>query len=232
MHASLHDVQVNFNEPTSILQRMVEDLIYIDILEKAAACESSLEQLTYLSVYSCTVYGTTSVSARVGKPFNPLLGETYECDRRAELGWRVFMEQVWLMGGVPRVQSHTHTHSHTHICTHTHAHIHMHIHSHTLACTHTCRHTHTHTHTHARTHTHTHTHTHNTHTHTTHTHTHTHHSLTPGITVSLRHFPLSPSHSPSPPSLHPSPGVSSSPHVCHAHRTQGLHNVGGIYSSL
>ena len=31
---------------------------------------------------------------RVNKPFNPMLGETYECDRRAELGWRCFMEQV------------------------------------------------------------------------------------------------------------------------------------------
>jgi hypothetical protein len=73
---------------------MVEDMLYIDILEKAAACDSSLEELKYLAVYSCTVYGTTAVSARVGKPFNPMLGETYECDRRAELGWRVFMEQV------------------------------------------------------------------------------------------------------------------------------------------
>ena len=31
---------------------------------------------------------------RVNKLFNPMLGETYECDRRAELGWRCFMEQV------------------------------------------------------------------------------------------------------------------------------------------
>ena len=31
---------------------------------------------------------------RVNKPFNPMLGETYECDQRAELGWRCFMEQV------------------------------------------------------------------------------------------------------------------------------------------
>ena len=85
---------MNFNEPTSILQRMVEDMLYIDVLEKAAGCESSLDELTYLAVYSSSMYGTTAVSARVGKPFNPLLGETYECDRRAESGWRIFMEQV------------------------------------------------------------------------------------------------------------------------------------------
>ena len=85
---------MNFNEPTSILQRMVEDMLYVDILEKAATSSSSLEELAYLAVYSVSVYGTTAVSVRVGKPFNPLLGETYECDRRAELGWRVFLEQV------------------------------------------------------------------------------------------------------------------------------------------
>ena len=73
---------------------MVEDMLYVDILEKAASCDSSLEELAYLAIYSCSVYGTTAVSARVGKPFNPMLGETYECDRRAECGWRVFMEQV------------------------------------------------------------------------------------------------------------------------------------------
>ena len=87
---------MNFNEPTSILQRMVEDMLYIEILEKAASCESSLEELAHLAVYSTSVYGTTAVSARVGKPFNPLLGETFECDRRAELGWRVLMEQVYI----------------------------------------------------------------------------------------------------------------------------------------
>ena len=75
---------------------MVEDMLYLDILEKAAACESSVEELAYLAVYSVSCYGTTAVSVRVGKPFNPLLGETYECDRRSELGWRVLMEQVYI----------------------------------------------------------------------------------------------------------------------------------------
>ena len=72
-------------------------MLYVDILEKAASCDSSLEELAYLAIYSCSVYGTTAVSARVGKPFNPMLGETYECDRRAECGWRVFMEQVYII---------------------------------------------------------------------------------------------------------------------------------------
>ena len=31
---------------------------------------------------------------RVSKPFDPLLGETYECDRSEDLGWRCLSEQV------------------------------------------------------------------------------------------------------------------------------------------
>lgn len=31
---------------------------------------------------------------RTGKPFNPLLGETFECDRMEDLGWRSISEQV------------------------------------------------------------------------------------------------------------------------------------------
>lgn len=73
---------------------MVEDMCYVEMLEKAAACDSSLEELTYLAVYSVACYGSTAVSSRVGKPFNPLLGETFECDRRAEHGWRALLEQV------------------------------------------------------------------------------------------------------------------------------------------
>ncbi|VDP50148.1 unnamed protein product, partial [Schistosoma mattheei] len=40
-----------------------------------------------VSCYSSTAY-------RVGKPFNSLLGETYECDRTDDMGWRCISEQV------------------------------------------------------------------------------------------------------------------------------------------
>ena len=39
-----------------------------------------------------STYSTTS--ERVAKPFNPLLGETYECDRINDLGWKLVSEQV------------------------------------------------------------------------------------------------------------------------------------------
>lgn len=83
---------VNFNEPLSMLQRLAEDYEYTDLLDKAAQCKDPCEQLAYVAAFTISSYSTTS--NRTGKPFNPLLGETYECDRTDDLGWRFFAEQV------------------------------------------------------------------------------------------------------------------------------------------
>lgn len=83
---------VNFNEPMSFLQRLTEDLEYADLLTKAASCCTVEESLTYLSAIAVSSYATTS--SRTSKPFNPLLGETFEYDRSDDLGWRSFAEQV------------------------------------------------------------------------------------------------------------------------------------------
>ena len=83
---------VNFNEPLSMLQRITEDYEYADLLHKAAKAKDPCEQLTYVAAFCVSHYSTTSV--RTGKPFNPLLGETYECDRTQDLGWKSFSEQV------------------------------------------------------------------------------------------------------------------------------------------
>jgi len=85
-------VPVNFSEPLSMLQRLVEDFEYSDILDKASAMEDDLEQMTYVAAFTVSSYSTTAI--RVGKPFNPLLGETYESDRTEDLGWRCVSEQV------------------------------------------------------------------------------------------------------------------------------------------
>ena len=73
---------------------MVEDLVYADTLAQAVASEGTLEELAYVAAFACSVYAQTSSNARISKPFNPLLGETFECDRRAESGWRCILEQV------------------------------------------------------------------------------------------------------------------------------------------
>ncbi|XP_077995182.1 oxysterol-binding protein 1-like isoform X2 [Glandiceps talaboti] len=83
---------VNFNEPLSMLQRLTEDFEYADILDRAAQCEDSCEQLAYVAAFTVSSYANTT--NRTGKPFNPLLGETYECDRTDDLGWRSIAEQV------------------------------------------------------------------------------------------------------------------------------------------
>lgn len=83
---------VNFNEPISMLQRLTEDYEYTDLLDKAATCTDPCEQLAYVAAFTISSYATTI--NRTGKPFNPLLGETYECDRTDDLGWRCIAEQV------------------------------------------------------------------------------------------------------------------------------------------
>lgn len=55
-------------------------------------CSDPCEQLAYVAAFTISSYSTTS--NRTGKPFNPLLGETYECDRTDDLGWKVINEQV------------------------------------------------------------------------------------------------------------------------------------------
>ncbi|XP_041971558.1 oxysterol-binding protein 1 isoform X2 [Aricia agestis] len=85
-------IPVNFSEPLSMLQRLTEDYEYSYILDQAAKCTDPAQQLAYVAAFTVSSYATTA--NRTTKPFNPLLGETYECDRMADLGWRAISEQV------------------------------------------------------------------------------------------------------------------------------------------
>ncbi|KAL4951810.1 Oxysterol-binding protein-domain-containing protein [Aspergillus filifer] len=82
---------VSFNEPTSLLQRVAEDLEYTDLLDVAADQTNSMERLVYVAAYAASEYASTI--GRVAKPFNPLLGETFEYVR-PDKGYRFFVEQV------------------------------------------------------------------------------------------------------------------------------------------
>lgn len=84
-------VPVNFSEPLSMIQRLTEDFEYSAILDRAASASDSCEQLAYVAAFTVSSYSTTAI--RVGKPFNPLLGETFEYDRE-DLGFRCVSEQV------------------------------------------------------------------------------------------------------------------------------------------
>lgn len=48
--------------------------------------------MAYVAAFSMSTYSTTS--ERIAKPFNPMLGETYECDRIDDMGWKLISEQV------------------------------------------------------------------------------------------------------------------------------------------
>ena len=79
-------IPVNFSEPISMLQRITEELEYSSALDAAAKINNNWEQLAYVAAFTISSYSTTA--KRVNKPFNPLLGETYEWDRTDDLGWR------------------------------------------------------------------------------------------------------------------------------------------------
>ncbi|KAH7071745.1 Oxysterol-binding protein-domain-containing protein [Paraphoma chrysanthemicola] len=82
---------VSFNEPTSLLQRVAEDMEYTDLLDTAADRADSTERLLYVAAFAASEYASTI--GRVAKPFNPLLAETYEY-ARPDKGYRFFIEQV------------------------------------------------------------------------------------------------------------------------------------------
>ena len=79
-------IPVNFSEPLSMLQRVTEELEYSSVLDMAAKAKDNWEQLAYVAAFTISSYSTTAT--RVNKPFNPLLGETFECDRTDDFGWR------------------------------------------------------------------------------------------------------------------------------------------------
>jgi hypothetical protein len=61
----------------------------------SSRCTDSAERLAWVSAF--TMSGFASVVSRTGKPFNPLLGETFELDCMHDRGWRAVLEQVrWL----------------------------------------------------------------------------------------------------------------------------------------
>ena len=83
---------VTLNEPLSTLQRLCEELEYSDLLDKAAAATSPLDRMVWVAAFAISAYGSTNARAS-HKPFNPLLGETYECVRE-DKGFRYIAEQV------------------------------------------------------------------------------------------------------------------------------------------
>ncbi|XP_024921315.1 oxysterol-binding protein-related protein 1 [Cynoglossus semilaevis] len=91
MELSKITMPVIFNEPLSFLQRLTEYMEHTYLIHQAIASSDSFERMK--CVASFAVSAVASQWERTGKPFNPLLGETYELIRE-DLGFRLISEQV------------------------------------------------------------------------------------------------------------------------------------------
>lgn len=80
---------VVFNEPLSFLQRISEIMEYSKLLRIAAHQSDPVDRLKYVTAF--VLSSLSSNWDRLGKPFNPLLGETYEIERD---DFRMVAEQV------------------------------------------------------------------------------------------------------------------------------------------
>lgn len=82
-------VPVYFNEPVSFIQRFSEELTYSQLIRTANAAPQAELRMAYLTAFTISAYATTL--NRTMKPFNPILGETYELECE---GFRLISEQV------------------------------------------------------------------------------------------------------------------------------------------
>ncbi|XP_069809438.1 oxysterol-binding protein-related protein 2 isoform X1 [Dendropsophus ebraccatus] len=80
-----------FNEPLSFLQRITEYMEHTYLLNKACSYTDPLLRMQTVAAFA--VSAVASQWERTGKPFNPLLGETYELTRE-DLGFQFVSEQV------------------------------------------------------------------------------------------------------------------------------------------
>lgn len=85
-------IPVNYSEPVSMLQRLCEEMEYSELLDLAyAAQDDPLKRIQYVAAFAASSYGSTD--GRVTKPFNPLMGETFEFVSPTG-GFRYVSEQV------------------------------------------------------------------------------------------------------------------------------------------
>ncbi|KAF6807530.1 oxysterol-binding protein [Colletotrichum sojae] len=89
---------VSANEPISLLQRVAEQLEYAQLLDQAALQKESKDRLLYVAAFAVSQFSTGRAKERaIRKPFNPLLGETYEMLRTEQEvpgGFRLVVEKV------------------------------------------------------------------------------------------------------------------------------------------
>uniref|UniRef100_A0A7E4UY78 Oxysterol-binding protein n=1 Tax=Panagrellus redivivus TaxID=6233 RepID=A0A7E4UY78_PANRE len=79
------------NEPLSFLQRLGEYMEYHELITYASKSSDPVKRIEYITAFAMSALASGNV--RLTKPFNPLLGETYELNH-PELGFEFVAEQV------------------------------------------------------------------------------------------------------------------------------------------
>ena len=80
---------VFLNEPLSLLQRMAEMAKFIYLLEKAVKFKDPILRLAYIGIWA--ISNLAGTRERLFKPFNPILGETFELEGS---NFKLYGEQV------------------------------------------------------------------------------------------------------------------------------------------
>lgn len=82
---------IHYNEPLSMLQKQCEKFMYSNLLHQAGTIDDPHLRLAYISAFLIADLSTNI--NRILKPFNPILGETFEYFDN-NLKYRYFSEQV------------------------------------------------------------------------------------------------------------------------------------------
>jgi len=89
---------VSSNEPVSLLQRTAEQLEYAQILDTAASHKSPSHRLLHMTAFAVSQFSSSRAKERaIRKPFNPMLGETFELvrtEKEVPGGFRLLVEKV------------------------------------------------------------------------------------------------------------------------------------------
>ena len=88
---SLVSLPVWIMEPYTLLQKVAEIMEGAPALATAAKTEDEFERMAWVAGFCLAPFGGNE---RTWKPFNPILGETFEVDTSAEGGGRFLAEQV------------------------------------------------------------------------------------------------------------------------------------------
>ncbi|KAH7192997.1 Oxysterol-binding protein-domain-containing protein [Fusarium flagelliforme] len=89
---------VTSNEPSSMCQKVAEQLEYAQLLNQAAKQSSPTDRLLFVAAFAVSQFSSGRAKERaIRKPFTPLLGETFELvrsEKEVPGGFRLLVEKV------------------------------------------------------------------------------------------------------------------------------------------